>query len=323
MAGTSAQSDPLQVTVRRLREDELDAADRIVRLAFGTFLGLPDPLEFMGDAGYVQTRWRADPSIPVAAELNGELVGSNFVTRWGSVGFFGPISVRPDLWNAGIAQHLLRATMEQFDTWGVVHAGLCTFPHSTKHIHLYQKFDFWPQYLTPIMGKGVATVATPMNWSRYSESPANEKGGLLEACRQVTEPICPGLDLTNEILAVETQRLGDTVLVWNGDALVGFAVCHCGPGTEAGSDTCYIKFGAVRPGLRADEYFEGLLDACEAFAATSALSNLVGGVNHSHHDAYRAMLARGFRPRNNVIIMQRGNDPGYNRPDVFLIDDWR
>jgi hypothetical protein len=23
------------------------------------------------------------------------------------------------------------------------------------------------------------------------------------------------------------------------------------------------------------------------------------------------------------IAMQRDNEPGYNRPDVFLIDDWR
>lgn len=29
--------------VRSLREEELEGADRILRLAFGTFLGLPDP----------------------------------------------------------------------------------------------------------------------------------------------------------------------------------------------------------------------------------------------------------------------------------------
>ena len=30
------------VSVRPLREDDLSKADRIMRLAFGTFLGLPD-----------------------------------------------------------------------------------------------------------------------------------------------------------------------------------------------------------------------------------------------------------------------------------------
>ena len=42
--------------VRAMREDDLDAADRVVRLAFGTFRGLPDPAEAFGDADRVRTR---------------------------------------------------------------------------------------------------------------------------------------------------------------------------------------------------------------------------------------------------------------------------
>ena len=39
--------------VLELREEDLPAADRIFRLAFGTRLGLPDPLAFSGDADWV------------------------------------------------------------------------------------------------------------------------------------------------------------------------------------------------------------------------------------------------------------------------------
>ena len=35
------------------------------------------------------------------------------------------------------------------------------------------------------------------------------------------------------------------------------------------------------------------------------------------------MLARGFRADMHSIIMQRDNYPGYNRPGVYLLDDWR
>jgi hypothetical protein len=38
------------IKVGLLKQSELEEAGRIVRLAFGTFLGLPDPLDFMGDA---------------------------------------------------------------------------------------------------------------------------------------------------------------------------------------------------------------------------------------------------------------------------------
>jgi hypothetical protein len=49
------------VAIRPLLEADLGAADHVMRLAFGTFLKLPDPLQFMGDADFVRTRWRADP----------------------------------------------------------------------------------------------------------------------------------------------------------------------------------------------------------------------------------------------------------------------
>src|SRR4029077_11145228 len=86
-----------------------------------------------------------------AADHDGALAGSNFATRWGSVAFFGPLSIRPDLWDSGIAQPLVAAACDAFDRWGVSHAGLFTFAHSAKHVHLYGKYGFHPRFLTAIM----------------------------------------------------------------------------------------------------------------------------------------------------------------------------
>lgn len=105
--------------------------------------------------------------------------------------------------------------------------------------------------------------------------------------------------------------------------LAGFCVCHCGAGTEAGSDVCYMKFGAVRPGPDAAKKFDRLLDACEALAAEKGLSRLAGGMSTARFQAYEKMLKRGFRIDMLGISMHRPNKPGYNKPDVFVIDDWR
>ena len=78
------------IHVRPLQEDELNDADHIMRLAFGTFLGIPEPASFMGDANFVHTRWKANPDAAFAAEVDGKLIGSNFASNWGSVGFFWP-----------------------------------------------------------------------------------------------------------------------------------------------------------------------------------------------------------------------------------------
>jgi hypothetical protein len=112
------------------------------------------------------------------------------------------------------------------------------------------------------------------------------------------------------------------VLVYDGP-LAGFAVCHCGPGTEAGSGNCYVKFGAAAPGPGSAERFGRLLDVCESFAGSRNLPRLIAGVNTGRSDAYRMMIARKFRTDLQGIAMHRPDEPGYNRKDVYLIDDWR
>jgi hypothetical protein len=58
-------------------------------------------------------------------------------------------------------------------------------------------------------------------------------------------------------------------------------------------------------------------------ASKEGLSRLVAGVNTARHEAYRLMLERNFRTEIQGVSMHRPNEAGYNRPGVFLIDDWR
>src|SRR4051794_31751200 len=279
---------PGRVSVRALRRADLEAADRVMRTAFGTFLGVPDPMLVFGDADYVYSRFSAEPDWAFAAELDGEVAGSNFATRWGSYGFFGPLTVRPDLWDAGIGSRLMQPVIDLLDTWAVRQAGLFTFPHSAKHVGLYQKFGFWPQYLTSVMGKAAAPAGPGAGYSTYSSTAEGERDGVLTDCRELTGAIFDGLDLTHEIRATQAQRLGDTVVLDTEAGVAAFAVCHCRAG-EAGSDTCFIKFGAVRPGPDAGAVFEHLVGACEDLADRSGASRMVAGVNTARHDAYRRL----------------------------------
>lgn len=311
------------ISVRPLQVGDLSTAHHIMGLAFSTFIGLPDPASFLGDADYVRTRWKANPDAAFAAEVNNEVVGSNFATNWGSVGFFGPLSIRPDLWDRGVGKRLMEPIMECFDRWQTKHAGLFTFANSQKHIGLYQKFGFYPRFLTAIMSKPVEPNGRASRWTRFSDTPASEQAATLDVCRELTDAVYEGLDIAGEIRAVADQKLGDTVLLWDDSELAGLAVCHSGAGTEAGSGVCYVKFGAARPGARAAEYFNRLLDGCEEMASSQNLSRLAAGVNTARHEAYRQMLARGFRTDLLGVAMEKPNEAGYNRPGVYLIDDWR
>jgi GNAT superfamily N-acetyltransferase len=276
---------------------------------------------FLADRECVFTRWQTDPEAALVAEVDGKLAGSNFATNWGSFGFFGPLTILPEFWDRGIAQKLLGPTMDLFAKWGVREAGLFTFAHSPKHIGLYQKFGFWPRFLTAIMSKSAEVREAPLvKLSALSEADQQQ---ALSACRKVTDSIYEGLDVTGETRALQNQSLGETLLLWGGDTLDAFAVGHCGEGTEAGRDTCYIKFAAVRPGPDSDRTFERLLDACESLAVERGLRRMEAGVNLNRSRAYRQMLARGFRTDIQGVAMHRPDLPAYNRADVFVVDDWR
>lgn len=307
------------INVRRLREDELVEADRIMRMAFGTFLGLPNPMDFMGDADYVRTRWAADPSSALAAEIDGALVGTNFVTCWGSVGFFGPLAVDPSLWDRGVARALLDETIPIFDERSVEHRGLFTFGQSPKHISLYQRYGFLPRFLTPILSKPVSGPTD--GWTTFSEMADPEEGHVATA--EVTGSILEGLDVWREIDAAQTQGLGDTVLVYDGGDLAAFGVCHVGPGTEAGSGTCFVKFAAARAGDGAEQRFAQLLDGCEGFAASRSASTIVAGVNTGRRGAYHQLSSRGYRPGLIGVTMHQPDDDAYHHSEAYVIDDWR
>lgn len=308
----------MDIEVRRLDATGVDAADRIVRDAFGTFLGA----DIFGDTELLRTRFRSR-HVEVLGAFDGvELIGSAVLTRWGSVAVLGPLSVLPKRWDAGVGSRLVAASLEVFAAWGATHHGLFTFANSARHHRLYERFGFWPRFLTAIMSRPV-TGAEPAQGRLLSALERAARPDLIAACAAVTGAVYAGLDIGGEIESVLDHSLGDVVLVGEPAAPSGFAVCHVGAGTEAGTGIAYVKFAAVRPGPNAAESFAALVDACAGYAAAAGAARLVLGVNLARHDAYRHLVRAGFQTDVPGLTMHRPNDAGYDRPDAFVVDDWR
>ena len=312
-----------EVQIESMRSDDLDAVDAVMRLAFGTIRGLPDPSSAFGDSDIARTRFRADPESAWVAEIDGDIVGSVFAARWGSFGFFGPLSVHPDLWDRGIGSRLLEPVLEAFERWNVRQAGLFTFAGSPKHLGLYQAHGFWPG--SPIVVTAKATEPRRQaDYGLVSRVPDQDRSLVLDEIRGLTDEVFGGLDLSREIVAAHAQGIGDTVVVRHEGTVEAIAVCHCGAGSEAGSGTCYVKFAAARPGEDAPQRFERLLGACEAFAADLGLGRLEAGVNTGRLGAYRLLLARGFRmERVGVSMRLHPDQPHFDTPEHYVVDDLR
>ncbi len=317
----------MSVKISPLSETDLDTADSIFRIAFGTFLEMPDPKAAFGDSELFRTRYRARNTRVLAAHLNGTLVGSNVITRWGSVGWFGPLTITPEHWGRGIARALMDETEKIFDEWKVTHRGLFTFPQSPKHLALYAKYGYWPRYLTPVFARDLPAsegpTLRPTAARLYSEATAADRPAVLDAIRELGATLYPGLDLTGDVDSLDRQRTGETVLLYDDTRLDGVATCHIGAGSEAGGGTTLIKFGAVSPGERRLERLQTLLESIEALARRRGAPRVEAGVNLSHRQSYWALLARGYRADFVGVVMQSPDEAAYHRPELEILDDWR
>jgi len=315
------------IVIRHITEEDLQEADRIIRLAFGTFMGHGNPEDYRSDARYANPRYNADPSASFVAESDGKIIGSNFGLHWGSVGIFGPLTVHPDYWNRGIGSKLMEPVMRCFEEWKVTHSGAMTFANSPRHINLYRKFGYHPRFLIPVMSKKIEskpiTLDSKSTWIKYSECKKNQDK-YLDGCKKVANTIYPRLDLGLEIKTIDKMNYGETVILFDENkGIAGFAVCHCGINTEAGNDKCYVKFGAVNVDSEAQSNFKSLLKACEELASAKGLSVLTGGVNAGRYNAYQSMLNQNFSVDFLGVCLHRPNNDAYNIADRFVIDDWR
>ena len=309
------------IVVRPMSAGDLAEATRVYRVAFGTFLKAPDLSRFRLDIGTVSTRFATDPATALVAEHDGKIVGSAFGMDWGSQFVVGPITVDPAHWGQGVARRLSAGILDIAAARKPRLISLFTHPASTMHLRLYESFGFEPMFLTPILSKAAGPPTLRPEMRLLSALPQSEQVGALEQSRALTHASFPGLDLQREIRAIETQRLGETILLEDAEGLAGLALCHIGPGTEAGEGVLFVKFAAARPGDASG--FERLLDAIEALAAERGVGRIVAGVNTGRRDAYRQTLARHFRATLVGVAMHRPDIAGTLRPDTCIIDDWR
>ena len=237
------------ISIRPLTAGDLPEAGAILRRAFATQFGMP-PDTFWTDRDFVTGRWRTDPSLAFGAWTEGRLVGSSLGASWGSLGVFGPISTHPDTWNCGTARHLIPPVLERLKALGARHIALFTIAESTKHIALYQKFGFWPRFLTATMTRPVRANEPPPASTRYSAIASADRTHWLDACRSLTTEVRDGLDLTAEIRTADSHGHGDAVFLTEGSRVQAVALCEYGSKSPAGGGSCLIRFAAVRPDLR-------------------------------------------------------------------------
>jgi GNAT superfamily N-acetyltransferase len=105
------------VALREVQLDDLETCARILFEAFGSIHDqhrFPRDFPTIGAAKGMLSAWIPHPAVwGVVAEVDGRIVGSNFLDERDSIAGVGPISVDPGDQNAGVGRRLMVAVLER------------------------------------------------------------------------------------------------------------------------------------------------------------------------------------------------------------------
>ncbi len=334
--GLDSQGRSPLIKIRRVRKGDLSKVRDVMEQAFGDFFERQvgtRPRQVFGGAQYVHHRWLMEPwGCFVAEEGDGKIVGAAVAVMWGTIGLVGPMAVLTNYQNQDIGQQLLTACQEFFDENKATLQGVCTYPYSPKHLILYQKFGYRPKGLVVITGKpldrreivhATRNAKPGLAIRRYSTLEEAKKKQAMQKIRRMTNAFWRGMDVGKEVEIVDGLTLGDTLLLEKGREVIGFAVCHLPPNSEAPHGCAYVKFLAIDPRQKKPEHLHALLGAVEEMAGAAQLQRVVAPAYTYYWTAYQTLLERGYHVDFTMVRMKRGKQEDYEDPSDLVLDDWR
>lgn len=134
----------MNTTIREIKPSDAELAGKFIYEAFAGIARQHNfPLDFPSPEagqGFAQM-WVSHPQIyGVAAEENGQLVGSNFLTEFDPIRGVGPITVDPNLQAKGVGRKLMEAVIERGkDATGI---RLVQSAYNTRSMSLYASLGF-------------------------------------------------------------------------------------------------------------------------------------------------------------------------------------
>ena len=243
----------------------------------------------------------------------GHIVAFNMVHQSGTEGWMGPLAVRTEFQGAGTGKEIVTRGVEWLKTRGASVIGLETMPRTMDNIGFYSRLGFLP---------GRLTITTTLE-AAYSEFPAiligrltpQARDDVLAACRALVQRLLPGYDYSREIMLTHELSLGDTVLLYDGDALVGFALAHTAPLVEGRARE---ELRVLKLVLEDESRFVDLVRAITDFARRSGTRRIALRLQGEFLNAYQRVIALGGHVRWTDLRMSLA-DYGEKRPVRGLV----
>jgi predicted N-acetyltransferase YhbS len=217
----------------------------------------------------------------VVAELDGQVVGSNFLDERSTVAGIGPITVDPAVQNRAVGRQLMQHVLARVTQRGFPGVRLVQAAYHNRSLSLYARLGFVAREPLSTMQGAPLAVQIP----GYTVRPATERD--LDACNQVCTQV-HGHDRRGELRDAIQQ--GTATLVEHGGRITGYATLIAFFGHAVGETNAALK---------------ALIGAAPAFPGPGFLLPTRNG------ELFRWCLDHGLRVVHPMTLMSVGL---YNEP---------
>jgi len=222
----------------------------------------------------------------------GHVVAFNMVHRSGVEGWMGPLAVRTEQQGSGTGKEIVTRGIEWLRSQGSAVIGLETMPRTMDNIGFYSRLGFIPGRLTITTTLDAAFDETPARLlSRLS---AGARADAISECRAMIDALLPGYDYTREIELTAELSLGDTVLLYEQDRLIGYALAHTAPLVEGRSRE---ELRVLKLVCLDEARFVDLIRAVNDYARRSGTRRVALRVQGEYAAAYQRLIALGGHVR--------------------------
>jgi predicted N-acetyltransferase YhbS len=208
----------MNVTLRRGRPDDAQTCGQICYEAFNsisTHHNFPPDFSEPGQAIGLLTEILSMKNIySLVAEVDGRIVGSNFLWETAAVAGVGPITVTPTVQNSSIGRRLMEDVMQRARERNFAGVRLVQAAYHNRSLSLYTKLGFdTREPLSLIQGEPLGLTMKGRTVRAASERD-------VASCNSLATRI-HGFDRAAELL--EATKQGTAIVVENDDRITGYA----------------------------------------------------------------------------------------------------
>ena len=208
----------MNIQFRSMKQEDIETCGRI---CYEAFKAIADQHNFPQDfpsaeaaTGLLSQLFSLDDVYSVVAEVDGQVVGSNFLWEHAVIAGVGPITVDPAVQNGAVGRKLMDDVMRRAREGGFAGVRLVQAAYHNRSLSLYTKLGFDTREPLSLLQGTALGIVMPGREVR----PAVE--GDLETCDRLCVKV-HGHDRSKELL--NAIRQGTATVVEQGNRITGYA----------------------------------------------------------------------------------------------------